>query len=102
MLNPGMWSQNHLEAEDYGFPAEEERRSRPRLRLGVTITVTALGFLLAAATALLFVRLADFAVHDLPARAPTGWISAAAPVLPAGEAPPSAAPEALAGSAASR
>lgn len=84
VLNPGMWSQNHLEAEDFGFGPEKERRERPRLRLAVTITVTALGFLLAAATAILFVRLADFAVHDLPSRSSAAAdLSAPAAPLPA-------------------
>lgn len=65
VLNPGMWSQNHLEDEDYGFPPAKPEKRRPRLRLGMTITVTALGFVLAALTAIVFVRLVDFAVDDL-------------------------------------
>src|SRR5699024_267946 len=32
VLNPGMWADNHLESEDYGFPPAEPRRDRPRLR----------------------------------------------------------------------
>ncbi|WP_245822750.1 hypothetical protein [Brachybacterium avium] len=65
VLNPGMWADNHLESEDYGFPPATPRRDRPRLRLGVTITVTALGFLLAAATAIMFVMIVDFGTEDL-------------------------------------
>ena len=66
VLNPGMWTENHLEDEDYGFPPPKPVRRRPRLRLGMTITVTALGFVLAAMTAVMFVLLVDFAVEDLP------------------------------------
>ncbi|GAA1490599.1 hypothetical protein [Brachybacterium sacelli] len=66
VLNPGMWSQNHLEDEDYGFPPAKPVKDRPRLRLGVTISVTVAGFLLAAATAVMFVLLVDFAIEDLP------------------------------------
>ncbi len=66
VLNPGMWSENHLQDEDYGFPPAKPRRDRPRLRLGMTITVTALGLLLAAATVLIFISLVDRAVEDLP------------------------------------
>lgn len=66
VLNPGIWAENHLQAEDYGFPAAKPRKDRPRLRLGLTITVTALGFVLAALTAVLFVLLVDFAIEDLP------------------------------------
>lgn len=65
VLNPGMWTDNHLQSEDYGFPPAKPRRHRPRLRLGVTITVTALGFLLAAATAIMFVMIVDFGIEDL-------------------------------------
>lgn len=65
VLNPGMWAENHLQSEDYGFPPAPERKDRPRLRLGVTIAVTALGFLLAAATAIMFVQLVDFGIEDL-------------------------------------
>ena len=65
VLNPGMWTDNHLESEDYGFPPAQPRRDRPRLRLGLTITVTALGFVVAAATALMFVMIVDFGVEDL-------------------------------------
>lgn len=79
VLNPGMWSQNHLEAEDYGFGPEPPRTERPRLRLAVTIAVTVLGFLLAAATAVLFVRLADYAVTELPDRAAPSVLIAPAP-----------------------
>jgi hypothetical protein len=61
-----MWTENPLEEDDYGFPPAKPVRSRPRLRLGLTITVTALGFVLAALTAVLFVLLVDFAVEDLP------------------------------------
>lgn len=66
VVNPGMWSQNDLEEEDYGFPPEKPRRRRARLRLGLTITVTVLGFLMAGATAFLFWRLYHFAIEDLP------------------------------------
>lgn len=66
VLNPGMWAENHLQAEDYGFPPAKRRTSRPRLRLGVTIAVTVLGFVTAALTAIMFVMLVDFAVEDLP------------------------------------
>src|SRR5699024_11961142 len=59
VLNPGMWTDNHLQSEDYGFPPATPRKDRPRLRLGMTITVTALGFLLAAATAIMFVMIVD-------------------------------------------
>ncbi|MBB5831447.1 hypothetical protein [Brachybacterium aquaticum] len=65
VLNPGMWSQNHLQDEDYGFPPAKPRRHRPRLRLGLTITATALGLLLTAATVVMFVLLVDFAIEDL-------------------------------------
>src|SRR5699024_3894579 len=65
VLNPGMGTDNRLESEDYGFPPAEPRRERPRLRLGVSIAVTALGFVLAAATALMFVMIVDFGVEDL-------------------------------------
>lgn len=77
VLNPGMWSQNHLEDEDYGFPPARPEKHRPRLRLGVTIAVTAAGFVLAALTAVLFVWLTDFAVEDLP-----GMVGGAAGRLP--------------------
>ncbi|MGY5764543.1 hypothetical protein ACXET9_04995 [Brachybacterium sp. DNPG3] len=66
VINPGMWSQNHLEDEDYGFGPATPRRDRPRLRLAMTITATALGFALAAAVAVGFVQLTDFAIEDLP------------------------------------
>lgn len=66
VLNPGMWTHNHLEDEDYGFPPAKPVRDRPRLRLGVTISVTVAGFLLAALTAVMFVLLVDFAIEDLP------------------------------------
>ncbi|MFC7463723.1 hypothetical protein [Brachybacterium sp. GCM10030252] len=66
VINPGMWAENHLEQEDYGFPPAKPVKDRPRLRLGVTITVTALGFVLAALTAVMFVLLVDFAIEDLP------------------------------------
>lgn len=78
VLNPGMWSENHLEQEDFGFPPATPRPHRPRLQLGLTIAVTALGFVLAAATAVLFVLLVDFAVEDLP-----GMLGAASAHLPA-------------------
>ncbi|WP_253705460.1 hypothetical protein [Brachybacterium sp. P6-10-X1] len=61
-----MWTHNHLEDEDYGFPPVKPVKNRPRLRLGVTISVTAAGFLLAALTAVMFVLLVDFAIEDLP------------------------------------
>lgn len=70
VLNPGMWSHNHLEDEDYGFPPPEPVTRRPRLRLGLTITVTALGFVLAALTAVLFVWLTNFAIEDVPTMNP--------------------------------
>lgn len=84
VLNPGMWTENHLEDEDYGFPEPPARRERPRLRLAVTIVVTVLGFLLAAATVIGFVRLTSFAVEDLPdmSTSPSGSLSSA-PVPPA-------------------
>ncbi|GAA1485017.1 hypothetical protein [Brachybacterium fresconis] len=66
VINPGMWTHNHLEDEDYGFPAAKPVPNRPRLRLGVTISVTVAGFLLAALTAVMFVFLVDFAIEDLP------------------------------------
>ncbi len=65
VLNPGMWAENHLQGEDYGFPPAPARTDRPRLRLGMTIGVTALGFVVAAATAILFVQLVDFGINDL-------------------------------------
>lgn len=65
VLNPGMWTENHLQSEDYGFPPAKPRTERPRLRLGVTIAVTALGFLVAAATVVMFVQLVDFGIEDL-------------------------------------
>ncbi|GAB4096154.1 hypothetical protein GCM10028787_16290 [Brachybacterium horti] len=66
VLNPGMWSQNHLEDEDYGFPPAAPVKRRPGRRLAAHITVTALGFVIAALVAIGFVRLTDFAVEDLP------------------------------------
>lgn len=77
VATPGMWSHNHLDSEDYGFAPEKPVRRRPRLRLGVTIAVTVIGFLIAAATAVLFVWLTDFAVNDLP-----GTVSSAASLSP--------------------
>ena len=65
VLNPGMWSENHLQHEDYGFPPAKPRKHRPRLRLGMTITVTVLGLVLAALTAIMFVQLVDFGIDDL-------------------------------------
>lgn len=78
VLNPGIWTDNPLEAEDYGFPPEKLRRRRPRLRLALRILVSVLGFVIAGLTALLFVRLVDLAQHDLPtaALAPTAVLSA--------------------------
>lgn len=73
VLNPGMWADNHLQGEDYGFAPAALRKDRPRLRLGVTITVTVLGFVLAAATAIMFVMVVDFGIGDL-----TGVLSGAA------------------------
>ncbi len=81
VLNPGMWAENHLQHEDYGFPPAKPRTPRPRLRLGVTITVTALGFVIAAATAVMFVMLVDFAVEDL-----AGVVGGATGMLPTAEA----------------
>lgn len=66
VLNPGMWSENHLQQEDYGFPPAKPRVQRPRLRLGMTIAVTVLGFVIAALTAIMFVKLVDFGIDDLP------------------------------------
>jgi hypothetical protein len=79
VINPGMWSQNHLEDEDYGFPPAKTITDRPRLRLGMTIAVTALGFVLAALAAVMFVLLVDFAVEDLPGMSTgaSGHLSAA-------------------------
>ena len=65
VLNPRMWSENHLQHEDYGFPPAKPRKHRPRLRLGMTITVTVLGLVLAALTAIMFVQLVDFGIDDL-------------------------------------
>ena len=65
VLNPGMWTDNHLQDEDYGFPPAPQRRDRPRLRLGMTITATALGLLLTALTVLLFVGMVRFGIEDL-------------------------------------
>ncbi|WP_233190751.1 hypothetical protein [Brachybacterium sp. UMB0905] len=65
VLNPGIWTENHPGNEDYGFPEPTPRPDRPRVRLGVTIAVTVLGFLIAAATAVMFVMLVNFAVEDL-------------------------------------
>ncbi len=77
VVNPGMWSDNQLEDEDYGFPPAADRPARPRLRLAVTIVVTVLGLLVAVATALLFVRLVHLAHEDLPAQslAPASSVS---------------------------
>lgn len=65
VLNPGMWAENHLEDEDYGFPPAPPRRDRPRLRLGLTITAAAIGLVLAALTVLLFVGMVRFGIEDL-------------------------------------
>jgi hypothetical protein len=65
VLNPGMWTDNHLQDEDYGFPPAPPRKDRPRLRLGMTITATALGLVLTALTVLLFVWMVDFGIEDL-------------------------------------
>src|SRR5699024_9343812 len=62
----GMWTDNHLQSEDYGFPEPKPVTPRPRLRLAMTITATAAGFVLAALTATMFVLLTDFAIEDLP------------------------------------
>lgn len=67
VMNPGIWSENQLEHEDFGFPEPAERPARPRLRLGVTIAVTAIGFLVAAGTAVLFVQLMKYGTDSLPA-----------------------------------
>lgn len=67
VLNPGMWTDNHLEDEDYGFPTPRVRRDRPRLRLAMTILATVLGLVVATLTVLLFVRLEHVATTDLPA-----------------------------------
>lgn len=67
VLNPGMWSENHLEQEDYGFPAPPETRQRPRLRLAMTILATVIGLLLAVAAVILFVQLTQYATDRLPA-----------------------------------
>ena len=66
VLNPGMWADNHLQSEDYGFPEPKPVTPRPRLRLAMTITATAAGFVLAGLTAVMFVLLTDFAIEDLP------------------------------------
>lgn len=81
VVNPGMWSYNHLQSEDYGFPEPKPVRHRPRLRLAMTITATAAGFVLAALTAVMFVLLTDFAIEDLPGTMtePAGHLTAAAP-----------------------
>jgi hypothetical protein len=81
VMNPGIWSDNQLENEDYGFPAPKERRERPRLRRGLTITATALGLLIAAGTAVLFVQLTSYASDSLPASslAPTTIAEVAIP-----------------------
>ncbi|WP_193104529.1 hypothetical protein [Brachybacterium sp. FME24] len=91
VLNPGMWSQNHLEDEDYGFPPAKPVKNRPRLRLGMTITVTVLGFVLAALTAVTFVLLVDFAVEDLPGML-SGSAGSVHGVPTAGAAPVASAP----------
>lgn len=67
VMNPGIWSENQLEHEDFGFPEPAERRERPRLRLGMTIAATAIGLLIAAGTAVLFVQLMQYATDSLPA-----------------------------------
>ncbi len=63
-----MFSENHLEDEDYGFGPAKPVRQRPRLRLGLTIAVTVLGILFAAATVVAFVLARDFAIKELPER----------------------------------
>jgi hypothetical protein len=85
VANPGMWSLNHLEQEDYGFPEPRPERKRPRLRLGVTISVTVLGFLIAALTAVMFVWLVDFAVEDLIGVLTEMQTSLSSPSAPTGE-----------------
>lgn len=62
VLNPGMWTDNHLEDETYGFAPATARTHRPRLRLAMTITATVLGFVLAVLTVIMFVMLVDYAV----------------------------------------
>src|SRR5699024_11462251 len=86
-LHPGMWTDNHRQDEDYGFPPAPPRRDRPRLRLGVTITVTALGILLAAATVVGFVQIVHPAADGLP-----GPLSSAAAQLPAAPGTAATAP----------
>lgn len=90
VLNPGMWADNHLQSEDYGFPPAKPRKERPRLRLGITISVTALGLVVAALTAVLFVVLVDFAIEDLPGMMAeaAGNLWSVAPVTEAGAAAP--------------
>jgi len=93
VVNPGMWSDNRLEDEGYGFPPAADRPPRPRLRLVVTITATVLGLLLAVATALVFVRLVHLAHEDLPAQSLAPASSVSGPLGPTAEgALPSAAP----------
>lgn len=53
--NPGIWEDNPLESEDYGFGPAPAERHRPGVRLAVTIVAATMGLLVAVATALLFV-----------------------------------------------
>jgi ABC-type transport system involved in cytochrome c biogenesis permease component len=60
-----MLTDNPLEDEDFGFPPAKQRRDRPRLRLALTIVVTVIGFLIAAATVLVFLGIHDYAISSL-------------------------------------
>ncbi|UEJ83187.1 hypothetical protein Bra3105_02345 [Brachybacterium halotolerans subsp. kimchii] len=82
VMNPGIWSENQLEHEDYGFPEPAERRARPRLRLGMTIVATVVGLLIAAGTAVLFVQLMQYATDSLPATSLPASSLSAAPAAP--------------------
>lgn len=71
-INPGMWSQNHLEDEDYGFGEAKPYRRRPGLRLTGAILSLVLGALLVVATVLIFRWGYHYAVDELPTTPPPG------------------------------
>lgn len=76
-LNPGMWSQNHLEDEDYGFGPAPVQKDRRRLRLVMAILSLVLAAVLVVATVLAVRWGIHYATEDLPT---SGMASPAAAV----------------------